>query len=322
MLRLRAFAVFGLLAVFACSHDPAPVVLTGTDAGGVPSPANACEGVAPVALELSAERVRSGTSVVLTGKGGSGKYTFDVAEDGSGGKVNGASFVAGPTPAVDQVTVTDVTCGASASASLTVVEPFRVSPRVATVRPSTSFAIQVGGLLGKAVFELVSITAASTLDGSGTYTAGANDGSDTVRVRDDVGGDEVMLQFDVRAGAKLAAWVPRIALPPGSSVPLRTTGGSDTVAWTVMSGPGAVVAGRFVAATNDPSPSHLLGEDVFTKDVVEIDVTPLGVVLPAGQVTDALGSSVALAANGTGAIAAVGAPAFQAGLGRAYTFDT
>lgn len=327
-MRVSVCAALGLLSVLGCSDDPAPAGPLrrddqpgATDDGGAPT-ANACEGVAPLALEVSASRARSGTNVVLTGKGGSGSYTFEVAASGSGGKVNGTSFVPGPTPAVDQVTVTDAKCGGSASTSITVVAPFRVSPRTATVRPSTSFAIQVDGVLGKPVFELVSSTAASTLDANGTYTAGANDGTDTLRVHDDVGGDEAMIHVDVRAGTELVASYPRLALPPGSSVPLRTTGGSDTVAWKVVSGPGTAVGGRFAAAANDPTPSHLLGEDVFTKDVVEIDVTPLGVVLPAGQASDGLGSSVALVPKGTGTLAAFGAPSFQAGFGRAYTFDT
>jgi FG-GAP repeat len=316
-----AVACLGLFVACGDSEVSEASAKPPIDAGGPETSTPACENLPPLAVDAVPARVRSGKPVTLAASGGSGRYLFSVAPGGSGGAVDGASFVAGPTPARDAILVKDAACGGEASTSVTVVAPFRASPRTAVVRPGTSFAIAVEGVLGKAVFELQSSTAKSSLGPAGAYTAGPEDGDDAIRVRDDAGGDEALLAFEVRAGARLVTPYPRIAVPPGSSTPLRASGGSDTIVWEKTSGGGVVLGDRFTAAPNDSTPVHLRGRDTFTADVVDVDVSILDAIVPSGQVGDALGSSVALVSREATAIAALGAPAYQGALGRVLAFD-
>lgn len=307
--------------MFACGDDTSAA--SSEDDAGDASTSAGCAGLPPVGFGAMPPRVRVGSSLTLAAIGGSGHYAFAIVQNGSSGSLSGDTFVAGQTPGEERFVVKDTACGGEAAAvTLVVVGPFRASPRTAVIRPSTSFDIRVEGAIGNAVFELQSTAAGSTLDSGGKYTAGSTDGPDAIVVRDDATGDEAALSFEVRSGAKLEPFAARIALPPGSSVPLRVRGGTDTVTWEKTAGPGTLAGGRFVADATDRASSHLRGRDAFTADVVEVDIAVLDPVVAGGQLGDALGSSVALTTRAAGALASFGAPAFDGALGRVYIHDT
>jgi len=207
--------------------------------------ADACAGLPTLALTASPAKVRVMGPVSLMATGGSGHYRYRVEPGGSSGEMRGDRFVAGLTPSTDTLVVEDVRCPGDARAQVAVVAAFDVAPAHATVRPGTSFQVEVAGLLGEPVFSLDRSDASSAVTASGRYTAGTGQGTDLVRVRDSRTGDEAVLQFQVRADAQLRGDPALLSLPAGASVPLAVVDGSDRVRWTKKSGPGTVAGGRF-----------------------------------------------------------------------------
>ncbi len=263
----RALYVFASLAL-ACgggSATPPPE----------PPVVDPCEGLPPLALKADPSRLRVNDPVNLTATGGSGHYRFRVQPGGSTGEVRGDRFIAGPTPGTDTLVVEDLQCSGSAQASVEVLAAFDVAPAHAMVRPGTTFQVVTTGLLGTAEFTLPSGPTGSTISASGVYTAGSNAGTDLVQVRDLQSGDEVVLQLVVDPNARLRGDPALMALPAGSSIPLATTGGSDRVAWTKVSGPGSVQGGVFKSAPSDKGVAVLEAADPFTKDKARISVRVL-----------------------------------------------
>ncbi|MBN1207293.1 MAG: VCBS repeat-containing protein [Myxococcaceae bacterium] len=249
-----------------------------------------CEGLQPLTLKAEPTRLRVAGAVNLTATGGSGHYRFRPEPGGSSGEVRGDRFIAGPTPATDTLVVEDLQCPGSAQATVEVVAAFDVAPARAMVRPGTSFQVATAGLLGSAEFTLVSSTAGSTLSSSGVYTAGTGQGLDLLRVRDLRTGDEAQLEYEVSASARLRGEPTAVALPAGSSIPLGTTGGSDRVTWTKLSGPGTVLAGRFMAEPGAKGLAVLEAADPFTGDKAQVSVRVLDELTrptqPHGHITD------------------------------------
>ncbi len=262
---LRASVSLALLCA-ACDSEKPPVETPVVDA---------CTGLPPLALTVSPERVRVSDPVALEASGGSGHYRFRVEPGGSSGEVRGERFIAGPTPSTDSVVVEDVRCPGEARARVAVVAAFGVAPVRATVRPGTSFQVELTGLLGDPVFLLEGSSAGSTVTSSGQYTAGAGEGLDLVRVRDGRTGDEALLRFEVRADAGLRGAPSLLALPAGSSVPLVTEGGSDRVSWSKVIGPGTVEGALFTAEPWASGTAVLEATDAFTGDKTRVSVRVL-----------------------------------------------
>jgi hypothetical protein len=113
---------------------------------------------------------------------------------------------------------------------------------------------------------------------------------DLLRVRDTQTGDEALLQYEVSASARLRGDPVAIALPAGSSIPLATTGGSDRVTWTKVSGPGVLEGGRFKVEPNARGLAVLEAADLFTKDTARVSVRVLDELRrptqPHGRISD------------------------------------
>lgn len=231
-----------------------------------------CAGLEPLALSAEPRRVRVGGVISLRASGGSGQYRLRASAGGSGGEVRGERFIAGRTPATDTLAVEDVRCPALAQVEVQVVAAFAVAPARATVRPGTSFQVEVAGMVGTPLFSLEQGGSGGTLTQAGVYTAGAGEGVDLVRVRDGASGDEALLQYQVRAGARLRGAPERLALPAGGSVALRTAGGSDRVRWSRLSGPGSVEGERFVSTSGERGAALLEAVDGFTGDTARVQV--------------------------------------------------
>ncbi|MBU8896371.1 VCBS repeat-containing protein [Corallococcus sp. M34] len=278
----RAAPLLALLAV-GCRDGLEP-------AAEVPY-ASPCDGLAPMKLTAEPANVRVGGVVVLSASGGSGHYRFVVMPGGSSGEVRGDRFVAGATPGNDVLVAQDAVCAGDVSAAVKVVASFNVAPARAAVRPATSFKVEVSGLVGSPTYSLVKSGSGATLTADGVYTAGAGTGLDLVSVRDAQTGDEVLLQYDVRPDAKLVGDPGFLALPAGGSVPLATRGGSDTVTWTKVSGPGVIAEGRLSVEASASGVTVLKAEDRFTQDVTNVSVRVLTELIrptqPHGRLSDA-----------------------------------
>lgn len=287
LLRVGCFVLASALGVTACQDVEEGTVL---GPSGTPPEVNPCAGLPPLTLSVQPTKVRVAGVSVLKASGGSGFYRFRVEAGGSSGQVSGDRFVAGSTPATDTLVAEDVRCPGDASASVTVVAGFSVSPARAVLRPGTSFQVQVQGQLGAPVYALTSPIVGSSMTPEGLFTAGPGTGMDLLQVRDSLTGDVVTLEYEVRADARLRGDPTFVALPAGSSVPLATRDGSDTVRWTKLSGPGTVDGERFTAAAGDKGVAVLEAKDVFTGDTASVSVRVLDEltrpVQPHGRLTD------------------------------------
>ncbi|MFE8605606.1 FG-GAP-like repeat-containing protein [Archangium violaceum] len=277
----RASLVLALLSA-ACQPEVEPPE---------PPPAvDPCAGLPPLALSASPIRTRVKEPVTLTATGGSGHYRYLVEPGGSSGEMRGSRFVAGSTPSRDTLVVEDLRCPGDASTQVEVVAAFGVAPARATLKPGTSFQVQVTGQMGEPVFSLDRSDVNSTVTPSGLYTAGSGTGVDLVRVRDSRTGDEAVLQFEIRADAVLRGSPALLAVPAGSSVQLETVGGSDRIVWTKVSGPGSVEGGRFLAEPGAKGAAVLEAADPFTNQKASVSVRVLDELTrdtqPHGQVTD------------------------------------
>jgi hypothetical protein len=277
----RASLVLALLSA-ACQPEEKPPE--------APAAVDPCVGLPPLALSASPTRARVNDPVTLSATGGSGHYRFLAEPGGSSGEMRGSRFIAGPTPSVDTLVVEDLRCPGDATAQVEVVAAFDVAPARATLKPGTSFQVQVAGQMGSPVFSLERSDANSSVTPSGQYTAGTGTGVDLVRVRDSRTGDEALLQFEVRADAVLRGDPAFLAVPAGSSVALTTAGGSDRIVWTKVSGPGWVEGGRFWAEPGAKGPVVLEASDTFTQQKASVSVRVLDELTrdtqPHGQLTD------------------------------------
>ncbi|MHA7628087.1 VCBS repeat-containing protein [Corallococcus sp. M7] len=234
-----------------------------------------CEGLAPLTLSAEPTTVRSGSVATLTAGGGSGHYTYRAEAGGSSGDMRGNRFVAGATPGEDTLTVVDEQCGGATSVKVKVIAGFGVAPARAMLRPGTSFQIRIEGLVGTAAFTLSTNGSGATLTDTGLYTAGQVEAQDVITVRDTKSGDTVALQYTVSKAAKLVGDPLYLGVPSGSSAPLGTAGGSDTVTWTKKSGPGSVVNGRVVVEAGATGTIVVEAKDTFTGDVAPVSVRVL-----------------------------------------------
>ncbi|HEY0094713.1 MAG TPA: VCBS repeat-containing protein, partial [Archangium sp.] len=235
-------------------------------------PVDSCVGLAPLALTADSTQVRVNVGVNLKATGGSGYYTYRLEPGGSSGQVNGSRFVAGPTPGTDTGVVEDMRCPGDARLQVSVVAAFGVAPTRATLKPGTSFQVEVTGLLGSPVFSLDAGPTGSTVSPTGVYTAGQGEGVDLVRVRDARTGDVAQLQFEVRKDAQLRGSPALLGLPSGSSTPLRAEGGTDRMLWAKLSGPGRVEGGRFVSAPEETGTAKVEATDAFTGEKATVAV--------------------------------------------------
>lgn len=270
MIRLTRAAPLLALLASACSDelDPARVV-------PLPQTVDQCAGLPALTLTAEPARVRVSGPVSLVATGGSGQYRYLLEPGGSSGELIGNRFVAGRTPATDTVVVEDVKCPGDARASVTVMASFDVAPARAELPPGTSFQIAVDGALGAPTYTLTRSESGATLTAEGVYKAGSRDGIDLLTVRDSQTGDEALLQYQVRAGAKLAGDPAFLAVPSGASVPLGTRGGTDRVVWTKTSGPGTLANGRLSMEAGATGVTVLTASDPFTKQTAQVSVRVL-----------------------------------------------
>ncbi|WP_257455048.1 VCBS repeat-containing protein [Archangium lipolyticum] len=260
----RASLAFALLGAACNPEEELPEL---------PPSVNPCAGLPPLTLTASPDRVHVKNPVTLTATGGTGYYSFRVEAGGSSGEMRGSRFIAGSTPATDTLVVEDARCPGDARAQVTVVTGFDVAPGRATVKPGTTFQVQVSGQLGTPIFTLERNAAGnSTLSDTGVYKAGTGQGVDLVRVRDGRTGEEAVLQFEVRADAQLRGDPALMAVPAGSSAPLGSVGGSDRVTWTKVSGPGTLANGSFSAEPDAKGLAVLEVADPFTGQKARVSV--------------------------------------------------
>jgi hypothetical protein len=135
------------------------------------------------------------------------------------------------------------------------------------------------------------------------YVAGDRDGLDVITVRDAGSGDEVVVQYKVSGAAGLQGSPSHLALPAGSHVTLRTTGGSDGLDFSLRSGPGALAGAEYSAPVSATGIAEIEVSDRYTHDSALIVVHILDELTrtdkPHGRLSD-LGSLVTADFDGDG----------------------
>ena len=251
-----------------------------------------CEGLPQLTLALSGQQVRVQSALTLHAAGGSGRYRYALEPGGSGGELRDNRLITGTTPATDRVSASD-DCGHSASASVEVRGAFEVSPARAELRPGTRFQLEVSGNLGEVVCEAQTLGSGGSLSDDCAYVAGEKPGLDVIGVRDQGSGDQVAVQYQVKADAALRGVPERLALPRDASLTLHTTGGSDAVVYRLLQGPGKLDGASYTASMGAGEAERLAlieAEDPFTRERARIVVQILeelgGSDKPHGRLTD------------------------------------
>lgn len=177
------------LSLLACACEPAV-----PPPPPPPPPIDPCTGLTAMTAQLVPTEVRVNGAATVSATGGSGRYTFALSTNASGGSVSGDRYVAGPTPGTDVLTAAD-DCGNAATVSVVVGLAFSVQPARATVRPGTRFTLEVMGLEGTALFQAQALPSGGSISAAGEYLAGAAQGLDLIIVRDSATGDQALVQY-------------------------------------------------------------------------------------------------------------------------------
>jgi hypothetical protein len=238
-----------------------------------PPPIDRCEGLAPIVVTSAPPTVKTLGAASLGATGGSGRYTFTLETNASGGSVSGSRFVAGLAPGFDVVRATD-DCEGSATLRIEVKPAFDVQPQRATVRPGTRFTVRVVGNAGAVTLRpsTGALASGGSISVQGEYLAGPSEGLDLVVARDPVSGDQALLQFRVTAQARFRVRPSKMAAPTGAVVPLETAEGSGVVEWRLMSGPGTLTGSTWTAPASGNGTAVLQARDVFTNETASSSI--------------------------------------------------
>ncbi len=232
-----------------------------------PPPLDRCENLAAIEVLAAPATVKTNGASSLSARGGSGRYTFTLESNVSGGSVKGNRYVAGMTAGTDLVRATD-DCNASADLQLLVSPAFDVQPLRATVRPGTRFAIRLRGNTGLVSFTPShgALASGGTISAAGEYVAGAAPGLDLIVARDAASGDQALLQYTVNPTARFRPRPAFMAVPTGGLVPLETADGSGVVTWRLTGGPGTLTGDTYRAPDTGEGAAVLEVRDVFTAE--------------------------------------------------------
>ena len=221
--------------------------------------------------------LRVNGAATVTATGGTGRFTYAITTNASGGTLSGNRYIAGPTPGVDVVAAVD-DCGNSSSVDLDVHAAFDVKSARATIKPATRFSIRVQGTLGAPTFTTSgSLPSGGTMSAAGEYTAGPSAATDLITVQDSKTGDQALLQFTVSPSAEFRPVSPRLALPTGAVVPLDSLDGSNVVTWKITAGVGLVRGAVYAApgSAAQGTDAVIEGHDDFTNETVLVKVRML-----------------------------------------------
>lgn len=265
-MKLRALVVFGLVCTACEPPTPRPP--------DPPPPIDRCENLPAIVVTAAPANVRTNGASAISATGGSGRYTFTLGDNVSGGTLSGDRYVAGMTPGIDLIRATD-DCEKTGELSIEVKPSFDVQPIRATIRYGTRFTIRVIGATGTITYAPAQAALASggSISAAGEYTAGTREGLDLIVARDSISGDQALLQYRVTMAAKFRARPGKIAVPTGGIVPLETAEGSGVVTWRMTSnGPGTLVGATYTAPAIGAGTATLEARDAFTQETATASI--------------------------------------------------
>lgn len=249
--------------------DTAPVE---TDTGPIEPPVPDCD--PPLLLRVDPPVVLPYGVGRATATGGTGAYHFSL-DTASGGEIDPQTgwFIAGSTPAIDTVSVTDDACVGEAAQTLTVAEPLDVHPQHIQLAPGQSFtpAVEGGSGTWSCSGNLTGILADCL------YTADTV-GEDRIHVLDAITGESSTIWIDVAASPTFDVVGRHFYVPLGSAIDVRSVGGSEELTLTADSGDITIDGSRFIGDV--PGRSVVRAQDSFLPgfhEQITVDVlAPLG----------------------------------------------
>ena len=255
--------------------DPPDTGFSRPDGGVLPSDAGFGPQACSPALQISPSEATSLPLNLLTfvGHGGTADYFFSLADDQSGGILNGSSgaYLAGESQGVtDTVVLRDYGCVGTATATVRIVTPMVVRPMEVEVPAGGQFQFEVTEGSGQFGFTITTGDANGTVLRNGVYTAGLVDGLDVVRIRDVDTGEETDVEVTVVNGARIRPNPPLLAIPVGSEVVTEIAGGSGE--FEVVSTATTVTYVDGVIAALAPTKARLTITDRFTGQTAEMIV--------------------------------------------------
>ncbi len=209
----------------------------------------------------------------FAGHGGTGAYLFKLVDDQSGAFLNETTgaYLSGSVGGVtDIVRLTDAECTGTATAAAAIVFGMDVRPAAAEVQPGVAFTYRVARGSGHYAFELLVDESGATLEPDGTYSAGAGEGQDVVRVRDRRSGEAVDATVDVVVGSELAAVPAEVHVPVGSTYRLDLQGGSGHV--DIESTNEAIMYVDGLLSADEPGHAIFTLTDQFTGQVASASI--------------------------------------------------
>lgn len=177
--------------------DTGAVLLdTGLDTDGSCAPA--------LALAPAHDQVNIWRTVSFEAEGGTGAHRFSLAAGDSTAEVDPHTgrLLAGGEEGTLSVRLTDDGCEGEATASVEVVGAFSPAPLAGVVPAGVQFDFEPVNTIGALDCVLSEAGSGAGLDGC-TYTSGAVEGFDRVRLTDTATGDAVTAQLHVVPGASL-----------------------------------------------------------------------------------------------------------------------
>ena len=255
MRTFRYLSLLSLLVAVACSSDPNESNDAGVDAGSdtvdlgldpTDPDADTQLDTAPdvdvddaevglptcnpaLALEPAEATLAPLDLLQMRPSGGTGDYRVRLTDNQTGAifSIGELRYIAGDTPGVDTLTLTDDGCAGEATSMLTVVEHPNVVPSNIEVSPGTTFTFEVTGGSGEYVAEFITNRTGGTLSDEGfVYTSGARPSFDVLRFTDVQSGRAADATVSVSLDARLRLETSRVALPVGGTYQLEVLLGS------------------------------------------------------------------------------------------------
>ena len=180
------------------------------------------------------------------------------------------------------VILQDRMCSGRLEVEIGVTSGLVVRPATASLLPETAVNVEVAGHSGAYGCTLVDNQSGATIDGQCDYTAGPNEGVDTVRVADPNTGEWRDLTLTVDARASLKAWGSQLVLPLGAVYAIRTAGGSGLLDFDIADPEVLSVDGALIT-TAAPGSTVISITDrhvALTADLIVVVAAPLHAETP------------------------------------------
>ena len=227
---MRIGSLFFIACIACTNAEPVETGITET------GDSLACEPA--LTLSSSYPGVQPNLPVQMNASGGTGSYTFSLANPDSPAILNeltGTYLASDIVGTVDEITVTDVNCEGSATTQITTYASFTVLPERISLQPGKTMTPEVIDGSGDFTCDLVLAPSGATYDGC-AYTAGSGVGTDILRIRDELTGQVQDVSINVDPDATLSGLPEVVLLPVGATYTSEATGGSNLFSYTVLSG--------------------------------------------------------------------------------------